>query len=534
MSLIKEIQVKNLDHLGIVAGIIDEIGIVEIINSKLGTDCREKITAGQIVKAILLNCLGFVSRPLYLFSQFFEDKAVEELLGQGVKPEYINDDKLGRVMDKIYKYGLNNLFIEIVLLVKEKFNIQTKYAHLDSTSFHLDGEYKNVKKPEKEEEIIKERPIIITHGYSRDHRPDLKQCVLDLITSSDGDLPLFMRVADGNEADKAVFAKILLEFKKQINFDSIMVCDSALYSQENLQLIRELKWISRVPMTIKKAKELVKTVEIENSAPEEKIEGYKWKEEIVNYGGIKQIWLVVESEKRHESDLEKLEKNLQKEAKQIQKQLKELTKVELANPEQARDKIQEINQKYNLYKIEGINIVESQTKDNKTVYKIEGVIQEKAENIAIRRKEAGRFILATNLVDNDKLSPEEILTTYKNQQSCERGFRFLKDPLFFADSFYIETPERIETMLCLMSLGLLVYNLGQRQLRNKLKTLKTGVKNQVNKLTSNPTLRWIFQSFQGIHLITLNGVKQVINLTEERRSILEFLPESCQKYYFLV
>jgi transposase len=64
-------EIKNIDHLGIVAGLIDEIGIVEIINSKLGIDPREKVTAGILVKAILINGLGFVSRPLYLFSQFF-------------------------------------------------------------------------------------------------------------------------------------------------------------------------------------------------------------------------------------------------------------------------------------------------------------------------------------------------------------------------------------------------------------------------------------------------------------------------------
>ncbi|MHC5722465.1 MAG: IS1634 family transposase, partial [Nostoc sp.] len=78
-------------------------------------------------------------------------------------------------------------------------------------------------------------------------------------TSSDGDIPLLMRAGDGNEADKAVFGKILVEFKKQISFDSVMVCDSALYSQENLKLIENLKWISRVPMTIKKAQELVQS-----------------------------------------------------------------------------------------------------------------------------------------------------------------------------------------------------------------------------------------------------------------------------------
>ncbi len=165
----KDIEIKNLDHLGIVAGLIDEIGIVEIITSKLGIDVREKISSGILVKAILLNGLGFVSRPLYLFSQFFDDKGIEILLGKDIKNDYINDDKIGRVMDKLYKYGLNNLFIEIGLSVIKKFKIDTKYSHLDATSFHLHGKYNSEDNQEKESEVIRERPIIITKGYSCDH-----------------------------------------------------------------------------------------------------------------------------------------------------------------------------------------------------------------------------------------------------------------------------------------------------------------------------------------------------------------------------
>jgi transposase len=65
-----KIEVKNLDHLGLVAGIIDELGIEDLVNKALGIDKREKISAGKIVKAIILNGLGFVSKPLYLFPQF--------------------------------------------------------------------------------------------------------------------------------------------------------------------------------------------------------------------------------------------------------------------------------------------------------------------------------------------------------------------------------------------------------------------------------------------------------------------------------
>ena len=83
-----------------------------------------------------------------------------------------------------------------------------------------------------------------------------------------------------------------------------------------------------------------------------------------------------------------------------------------------------------------------------------------------------------------------------------------------------------------MSLCLLVYNLGQREVRKNLKRANTGVKNQVGKSTNNPTLRWIFQCFQGIHFVCLQGVKQVVNLTEERKLTLTFFPSACQKYYF--
>ena len=69
--MLEKIEIKNLNHLGIIAGIIDEIGLVEIVNEQLVTSSTEIVSPGVIIKAIILNGLGFVSRPLYLFSQFF-------------------------------------------------------------------------------------------------------------------------------------------------------------------------------------------------------------------------------------------------------------------------------------------------------------------------------------------------------------------------------------------------------------------------------------------------------------------------------
>ncbi|MDJ0577202.1 MAG: IS1634 family transposase, partial [Xenococcaceae cyanobacterium MO_234.B1] len=94
-------------------------------------------------------------------------------------------------------------------------------------------------------------------------------------------------------------------------------------------------------------------------------------------------------------------------------------------------------------------------KTKETVYKAEIVIELDSEKISDEQKKAGRFIIATNVLDN--LTPSEILTRYKGQQSCETGFRFLKNPLFFADAVFLKTPSRIEAMAMLMGLSLLVY-----------------------------------------------------------------------------
>ena len=88
-------------------------------------------------------------------------------------------------------------------------------------------------------------------------------------------------------------------------------------------------------------------------------------------------------------------------------------------------------------------------------------------------------------------------------------------------------------MAMVMGLCLLVYSLGQRQLRLKLSEKKTGIKNQLGKLTNRPTFRWIFQCFQGIHVVVFQGVKQIVNLNPERLLTLNFLPKACQKYYIL-
>jgi transposase len=413
--------------------------------------------------------------------------------------------------------------------VIKKYQIVPKYSHLDSTSFHLHGEYNNRPNREPEQEVITEHPITITHGYSRDHRPDLKQCILDLIVSGDGEIPLFLRVGSGNESDKAMFGKILVEYGKQIDFESTMVADSAFYTANNLKMMENIKWISRVPLSIKAAKNLVREQE-EKELIVSTNQGYSYWEKRISYGGVEQRWLLVESAERKKSDRHKILKKIETERREITKKLANISRQEFDLEATATSQIIALESKLKYHLLVDKQIVTS-VRTGKESYTISALIAENTELINHENNQAGRFILATNSLESSPLSCDDILTEYKNQQGCERGFNFLKDPWFFADSLFVKNPERVETMMMLMGLALLVYKLGQRQIRIKLQAQSAAIKNQLNKLTAQPTLIWIFQCFQGIHLLNLDGRDRIINLTHERQHILQFLPLTCQAYY---
>ena len=86
------------------------------------------------------------------------------------------------------------------------------------------------------------------------------------------------------------------------------------------------------------------------------------------------------------------------------------------------------------------------TEPSQIKYQVKGQIETREEVIESEKIKAGRFILATNVLDKNELSDEQVLEEYKAQQSNERGFRFLKDPLFFTSSVFVKTPERVEAI----------------------------------------------------------------------------------------
>jgi transposase len=132
---------------------------------------------------------------LYLVPQFFANKPVEHLLGEGITADLLHDDCLGRTLDWIAEHDPTTLFAGIAQQARQRFELSSSRVHVDTTSFSVNGAYESAS---EEEGAV---PIAITYGYSRDHREDLKQWMLALVTTHDGDVPLFMRPLDGNSSD---------------------------------------------------------------------------------------------------------------------------------------------------------------------------------------------------------------------------------------------------------------------------------------------------------------------------------------------
>jgi transposase len=183
------INIVNLDHWGIVAGIIDEMELVEEVNKKVGISNKETLSPGQVMKAMILNRLKFLNAPIYLFDTFFVGKATEHLIGEGVTLEQLNDDRIGRALDKYHQAGTTKLFTAIALKAALKFQVEIKSVHLDSSLISVEKAYKNREKKSQgieaessdtESEIT---AIKIGHGYSRDRRPDLKQFIIDTMSA---------------------------------------------------------------------------------------------------------------------------------------------------------------------------------------------------------------------------------------------------------------------------------------------------------------------------------------------------------------
>jgi transposase len=523
----------NLDHLGLISAMVDELGLEELTDTLIPQDQQYRhVSIGKCVKAMILNGLGFANRTLYLMPHFFKDKPIERLLGEGIKAEHLNDDTIGRAMDSVFDCGTSNFYAQLAAQSVNRLGLSCKIGHLDSTTFHVDGDYNS----RENAEYLADCVIHITQGYSRDHRPDLNQVVLQMICENQAGIPLWMKAMSGNSNDSNDFRETikthLSQLKESVGM-SMMVADSALYAKETLHELGDFGWISRVPETIGGVSELCQMMaeEWSNSKPDRAVKALG-----SNYGGANQRWLVVYTRAAHERSAKTVNRQLLKQTEADWKAFEQLRKQEFACEIDAQAALDRFQKKLDATKIKDSRIIEikkfkakgrpkKDQQPDEICYQIQGNL---CSSIDVRRKKIEKkccFILATNELDETKLSDDQFFTHYtQDQQKVEGGFRFMKDPMFMANTLFLKSPKRIEVLMAIMTLCLLVYSALEYRIRQSLLENKATFPNQIGGSTDKPTARWVFQFFTGIHVLLVGGIQSVVlNCNVQHSSLLKLL-----------
>jgi len=538
MSVKPTYETQRIDHLGIVAGVCQEIGLIEQIDQQVKPNGR-KVSCGQATQAMILNALGFVGRAMYLMPDYLRNKPVDLLVDESLRAEDFNDDTLGRGLDDLYAAGVTEIFYQVAAHALKVYGIRSDFVHLDSSSFHLHGVY-DVDEPERE-------AISITYGYSRDHRPDLKQVVLQLITHHKSALPVWLEVLSGNSNDKKTFKATVQAYTQQLGASEqpYIVTDSAGYTADTLKELGAMRWLMRVPETLAQAKHLVKAMAAEEMY--ELAAGYQGQEVVCEYAGITQRWLVISSQAARHRELKTLEKAQATELKKVQKEWRKLAGQTFNCQADAEKTCAKFNQKLKYHRVEAETVPIRQytrrgrptAKDQKETvgYNLQGQVTMDETKLAEAQRSLGCFIIATNEMDSNCLSALAMLENYKSQGvSVERGFRFLKDPLFFAHSLFLKKPERVMVLLMIMGLSLLIYSLAERKLRQALQETNASIPSQTRKPTQRPTMRWVFLLFEGLDILLVKQNDEIVlrlllNLRPVQKQVIKLLGPHVQNCY---
>lgn len=373
---------------------------------------------------------------------------------------------------------------------------------------------------------------------------------MNLITSQASALPLWLEVLDGNSSDKRSFqttVKAYCDALAEGESPPWFVMDSAGYSHDNLQVWGTIPWITRVPETLNDAKTLLRAVSSEEMTPID--DDYRVCAMGTWYADIKQRWLLVRSRQAHERETQQLHAKITRQEVQRQKAWRALCRCRFQCEADAMAAAARFAEKLRWWTVAATPVaVKQYHRPGRPAkgdpfelvgWEIEGALVRNEAAIHEEETWLGRFILATNIVDEMILPDARLLAIYKEQsRSVERGFRFLKDPMFFADSLFLKSPARIMAMIMVMGIALLVYALAERALRAALVEQNETIPHQTGKPTQHVTMRRVAQIFEGVDLLTIRAgpdviARQMLNLTPVRLKILRLFHSDVQNCYLL-
>jgi transposase len=546
----QEISAGQVNHLPVVAHFARRLGLVQIVNRLVTT--QMEVEPGLIVLGLVLDTLSGRS-PLYHLQTAFEDCDRALLFGQELPAEYFSDDNVGRMLDCLYETGTQRIFSALSVSALEHFPVSTHHAHFDTTSVNLHGDYRGAQD--------EQAPFKITHGYSKDKRPDLKQFVLSLLCV-DTNVPIVGKLEDGNASDKTINHRLLGEVSAHMREHGvgeeafIYIADSAMVTEANLtQAGEQTRFITRLPATYKEHERVISSAidadrwqEVGAIAQTPATKNrpsacYRVHEGSVNLYGKDYRAVVVHSSAHDQRRLKRLERELKASRTQIEQVAKASAKKQFfcrPDAEAAAAELRASSSTHHRLEVraqERPRYGRGRPKKGRARipvaidYVLEIAICEKPETVAKARQMAGCFVLLSNLLSaaQSGYDAEQILRVYKDQNGIERNYSFLKDDQI-VNALFLKRPERIEALGLILLISLLIWRLMELVMRTELEVRNATVPGWDNKPTARPSAYMMTWKFKGALILCVGGQRLLAKpLTGTQQAFLQALqvPESC-------
>ncbi len=553
---IKIVDVKRLDHLPLVSACMRYLEIAKTIDEIVPPHPLNHVTTGECVEALVLSILTG-EHALYNVSDVLSQYDTSVIFQKEVDPNWFHDNRLGNGLDDLKATGLDILYSALISKAIIKHSLGLSHLHFDTTSLSLYGEYNS------DEELP-----LVTFGYSKKHRPDLKQILFGMTVTQDGNVPITGRITAGNTSDSTENRFNITSLRNIIPdlSKSILAADSKFFSGPTLELAYQdqnnLSFVALVPKTVGIRNELVKedgdfqlllTKEGRKKGTFEEYKGYSvirpYVYELEDGRKVERTmrFLVLESTTLEKKKGKKIDVGISAEEKELIETANGLKKKTFSCEKDAKNEASQIkNKKKVLYHSLNLDVqkIEVPVKrgrgrprnDEKALTEEKWVIESSfsldKEKVDERRKSESRYVLATSVFDKEKLPDDEILKVYKGQAGVESNFKWAKNPAAVAPIF-LNTPDRIVALGFVYLVALMVYTLMERQIRNKLKEEEEVIKGNKG-MTYNPTGQVLFKNLRGISVAIFaigdKIYKNTTNLTEMHKLIVSLFGFDMQIY----
>jgi transposase len=537
LEILKEANIHNHGFLPIAAAYCRRLGLVDLVNGMISTQMELK--PGLVVQAMVLDVLSGRT-PLYHVEDFLAQQDIQLLLGEEVEAHAFNDTNLARSLDAMFECGTSKIVTELGLRAASTFQLDLGTASYDTTSTNVWGEYRMCEGDEPPEGPV------ITYGYSKDHQPQLKQFMTELLCVDRG-VPIFGRTLDGNSSDKDSNHEMLTRISSIMASHGlgsgafVYVADSAMVTGPNLKALEHNSFITRLPGTYDVCKNAIsEAVDARNWVTLGTLTGhpavksrpdaqYKVYETTVDLYAVPYRAVVVHSDAHDKRRQKKLEKQIASSADTISKKLKHVQTIyfceadarkALSQVEKLSDSLHRVSVTIEPVEVRQRGRPSSNNPATDTRYQLSWQLIEENEGIQRERDLAGCFVLITNVPaeGEDSLDSTGVLRTYKGQYSIESDFVFLKDPLVVNDLF-LKTPSRIDALGMILIISLMVWRIMERSMRLYLEQTQTMVSGWDNKPTNKPTSYMVTRVFFGIQVMLLKDQRFFLKAPNDRLSV---------------